>query len=237
MKMKIICLGDSLTFGNVGYSYIHFLDKKSNHQYVNKGKNGDTVSGMYSRLKKLINKSKYNSEIYILGIGTNDILLPYLRTVSLLWFLQMSLRCKLMKCIEDDEIFCQKYSRVLELFYRNNKQVIIFGMPFINLKDFPDGRLKKRNKLIKELAYKYHYPFIDIYKLQKENIGEKSCAYTWKYRLLIRFMDAILMTLFPFTKDYFAKIRGLSTTVDGVHFNSKSAKVLALEIEKYIIAK
>ena len=45
------------------------------------------------------------------------------------------------------------------------------------------------------------------------------------------------MTLFPFTKDYFAKIRGLSTTVDGVHFNSKSAKVLALEIEKYIIAK
>ena len=121
MKMKIICLGDSLTFGNVGYSYIHFLDKKSNNQYVNKGKNGDTVSGVYSRLKKLINKSKYNSEIYILGIGTNDILLPYLRTVSLLWFLQMSLRCKLMKCIEDDEIFCQKYSRVLELFYRNNK--------------------------------------------------------------------------------------------------------------------
>ena len=34
--MKLICVGDSLTFGNVGYSYIHFFNKKIHA--VNKGK-------------------------------------------------------------------------------------------------------------------------------------------------------------------------------------------------------
>jgi len=33
-------------------------------------------------------------------------------------------------------------------------------------------------------------------------------------------------------KDIFAKARGLNTSVDGVHFNSASAKILAAEIEK-----
>lgn len=236
-NLKILCIGDSLTYGNVGYSYIHFLNKKSNHQYINKGKNGETVNGLYRRLKKLIVKPKYDAELYILGIGTNDILLPYLRSVSSFWFLQMSLRCRIKRCIEDDDIFCQKYSRILDVLYQNNKKVIVFGMPFINLKEFPHESLIKRNKLIEELAKKYHYPFIDIYKLQNEKIRKNPRIYTWKYRFLVRVIDAVIMTLFPFTKDYFAKARGLTTSVDGAHFNSESARVLAMEIEKNIIGK
>ena len=42
------------------------------------------------------------------------------------------------------------------------------------------------------------------------------------------------MTLFPFTKDCFAKLRDLTTSVDGAHFNSESAKVLATEIGRYV---
>lgn len=136
--MKIICIGDSLTFGNVGYSYIYFWGKKSHRKYINKGKNGDTVRGAYNRLKNLIDKSKYKSEIYILGIGTNDIFLPYLRSVSWFWFLQMSLRCKIKKCIEDDNIFYEEYDNVLNFLCEKNKKVIIFGIPFINLKNFPN---------------------------------------------------------------------------------------------------
>jgi lipase/acylhydrolase, GDSL family len=231
--MKIICFGDSLTFGNVGYSYIYFLRKKSHHQYINKGKNGDTVTGLYKRLVKTVGNLKNESEMYIIGIGTNDILLPYLKSVSLFWFLQMSLRCKIKKCIEDDDYFCQKYNDILTLLSKNNKQAVIFGMPFINLKHFPLEQLIRRNKIIEELAEKYHYPYIDIYRLQKEKIAADYRIYTWKYRFLIRTTDAVIMTLFPFTKDCFARLRGLTTSVDGAHFNSESAKILAMEIEKY----
>ena len=237
--MKIFCIGDSLTFGNVGYSYIHFLNLNRNphYEYINKWKNGDTVRGCYDRLKKIVDKSQYNSKIYVLGIGTNDIFLPYLKFVSMFWFLQMSLRCKIKKCIENDDIFYQEYNKILNFLCTKKKQVITLGMPFINLKNFPHENLIKRNRLIEELAKKYNYPFIDIYKLQKAKIDADHCVYTWKYRYLIRVIDAVIMTLFPFTKDYFAKIRNLTTSVDGVHFNSKSTKILAMEIEKKIISK
>ena len=56
MHRKIVCLGDSLTFGNIGYSYIDFLNKQSCDKYINKGKNGDTLIGLYNRLNKLIEK-------------------------------------------------------------------------------------------------------------------------------------------------------------------------------------
>lgn len=181
-------------------------------------------------------KSKDHSEMYIIGIGTNDVLLPYLRSASLFWFLRMSLRCRLMRCVEDDEIFCREYRKILALLYKKNKQVVLFGMPFINLKNFPHARLIKRNKCMEALAEKYHCSLVDVYGPQKEKIRAERRRYTWKYRFLMRVADAAIMTLLPFTKDYFVKIRGLATSVDGVHFNAESASVLAAKIEKHIFA-
>lgn len=48
--MKLICIGDSLTYGNVGYSYRDFLNKYK--IIVNKGKNGETLKGTTHRIKK-----------------------------------------------------------------------------------------------------------------------------------------------------------------------------------------
>ena len=146
----------------------------------------------------------------------------------------MSSRCKIKRCIEDDETFYQEYNELLNFLHERNKKVIIFGMPFINLENFPDEKLVKRNKMIENLVEKYNYPFIDIYKLQKEKIQPDNRVYTWKYRFLLRVFDSIIMTLVPISKNYFTKIRALTTTVDGVHFSYESARILAIEIAKNI---
>jgi len=79
--MKIICIGDSLTFGSVGYSYIKYLKPKI--KAINAGVNGDTTLGAYKRLKKYLGNSRYaDVRTYIVSIGTNDIFLPYLSTLS-----------------------------------------------------------------------------------------------------------------------------------------------------------
>lgn len=233
--MKVVCIGDSLTYGNVGYSYIHFLNKSKDYKYINRGKNGDSLRGMLSRLKKIVDNPNTDSDLYVIGIGTNDILLPYLRDSSPFWFLLMSLRCKIKRCIEDDETFYQEYNELLNFLHEKNKKVIIFGMPYINLEKFPDEKLVKRNKLIEDLAERYNYPFIDIYKLQRKKIQPDNRVYTWKYRFLLRIFDSIIMTLVPISKNYFAKIRGLTTTVDGAHFSYESAKILAIEIARNIL--
>ncbi|WP_455060957.1 SGNH/GDSL hydrolase family protein [Parvimonas micra] len=232
--MKVVCIGDSLTYGNVGYSYFYFLYNYMGYDYINKGKNGDSLRGMFSRLKKIVDNPNTDSDLYVIGIGTNDILLPYLRDSSPFWFLLMSSRCKIKRCIEDDETFYQEYNELLNFLHEKNKKVIIFGMPFINLENFPDEKLVKRNKMIENLAEKYNYSFIDIYKLQKEKIQPDNRVYTWKYRFLLRVFDSIIMTLVPISKNYFTKIRALTTTVDGVHFSYESARILAIEIAKNI---
>lgn len=234
LVMKITCLGDSLTYGNVGYSYIDFLDK-SIHA-VNRGKNGDTVIGARHRLEKILNQRKHDSPIYVLGIGTNDLLLPYLKTLSSFWFIMMGIRCKIKGCINNDLQFFREYDKLLLLLSKHEKRVIVFGQPFINLRNFPHGDLIKRNAIIKKLADQYGFPFIDIYRLQKERIEEDTKVYMWKHSFLLRVIDATIMSLAPFTKDRFAKRRGLTTSVDGAHFNSKSAKILAKEVEKHLLA-
>lgn len=59
-------------------------------------------------------------------------------------------------------------------------------------------------------------------------------VYSWKWSFLTRIVDAVVMTLFPESKGWFAKKRELVQTVDGVHFSSKTASLLAKEIEQKI---
>ncbi len=227
--MKIVCLGDSLTFGNVGYSYIRFLDKKIH--CINKGKNGDTLRGAYERVRKFIDRPGVSADLYILGIGTNDITLPYIRSLSPFWRALMTPHCRIMQCIEDDEIFHQEYDRMLAFLAKHDKRAVLFGIPYINLQGFPHHTAQKRNAMIAELAKRYRFPFVDIYALQTQTLPE-SHVYAWKHGYLLRVWDALMMRLLPFSKDAFARARKLHSTVDGVHFNSASAKMLAAEIER-----
>lgn len=54
--MRITCFGGSLTYGNVGYSYILFLDKK--FQTVNKGKKRRDHKGQPRKARKSNKQSR-----------------------------------------------------------------------------------------------------------------------------------------------------------------------------------
>ena len=68
-----------------------------------------------------------------------------------------------------------------------------------------------------------------------KKIEKDTRVYTWKHSFFLRVIDAIIMSLAPSTKDTFAKRRGLTTSVDGAHFHSNSAKLLAKEVEKHLL--
>ena len=172
--MKILCIGDSLTYGNVGYSYVPFLSK--NIVTINKGLNGDTLWGVSNRLKKIINNHANDFDFIILGIGTNDTLLPYLKKLDFYWKFQMSIRCKIKNCIEDDLEFLSKFETLMNMIISSGKKVIIIGMPYINLNDFPNDITIRRNQKIMLLCEKYGFDFIDIYKLQMDTLAKESKA-------------------------------------------------------------
>ncbi|AAK81378.1 lysophospholipase L1-like esterase [Clostridium acetobutylicum] len=76
--MKLVCIGDSLTYGygvSSTSSWVELLKAHFSINVINKGINGDTTSGILSRSYSDIVKEKPN--YVIIMAGTNDMLMDY----------------------------------------------------------------------------------------------------------------------------------------------------------------
>lgn len=231
--MTIACFGDSLTYGNLGHSYIKCLNK--DFKIINKGLNGDTAVCMHSRLKHYMARaSSAKTDLYIIAIGTNDLLLPYLATVSPFWKIPMSLRVRYKKCLVDRSSFESEYEKILQTVSSSGKRALVLGMPYLQLKDFPNNLVDERNRVIKNLAEKYGIPFIDTADIQRHIIENMNVSYSWKYGLLLRLAEGMTLQILTCLKDFLSDRRGLELTTDGVHWNSKMARAVAAAVSVYI---
>ena len=71
-KKIIACIGDSLTHGNIGQSWVDYLRKEfPNDVFLNEGINGNTAWQVIQRLDPIL---KCKPDLVILMIGTNDAL-------------------------------------------------------------------------------------------------------------------------------------------------------------------
>lgn len=230
--MMILCLGDSLTFGSVGISYLNFLD--SDEKIKNRGVNGDTVACAYLRLKLYLSLPAYDEvDTVIVCIGTNDTVIPYFRTLSPLWRAFGCIRMWQKRCLIRDETFAAQYEKYAKLIQKSGRRGIFIGMPVIQLENIPDDEIVRRNAIIAEIAQKYGMDYVDIYKLQRE-ARETPRLYSWYGRSVERITDAAAMLFWPWTKEGFSKRRGLSLTVDGVHMNTFSAQLLASAVNRLL---
>ena len=122
---EILCLGDSLTKGRVGHSFTEYL---TNQKIINKGKDGDTLYHSYKRLKKYLNQDKFkNVDTYIISLGTNDILIPFLKNLTPLWYLIMKPREDFFHCLQDDKSFEENDAELLSHLAGFAVQCLLFG--------------------------------------------------------------------------------------------------------------
>jgi hypothetical protein len=156
-----------------------------------------------------------------------------LRNYSLCWkfvaycksFFLGSIPCK------NRDQFKTEYEKLLQSLISNNKKVLIIGIPYIeDNKHGLDTIAKLYNQEIFQLCRKYSVTFIDIRSWQLSKKGNNKGSYFFGKTTLGNIIDAILTTLFPFSS-FVSKYRDLVVTIDGVHFNSFTAKGLAKLIE------
>lgn len=223
--MSVLCFGDSLTYGRVGHSYIPYL--KTALPKINRGVNGDTIRHAFKRFQRIVQSPEYaQADTYIIGLGTNDVLLPYMTSISGLWNMQMQYRCRRMRCITDSRKFYLQYEKYIRLLKNYDKRIILIGLPYIELERYPHKKLRQYNKIIKKLAERYDCQFVDIYAIQTKMVPHPR-EFSWRHRNIRRLIDSTMMTFFPSTKDKYKRRRNLDLTVDGVHFSRRSAIALA----------
>ena len=227
----ILCLGDSLTRGTVGFTYIKFVKKG---EWKNKGKNGDTTYGALSRLKKYRQKNWYSSvDVCVVEIGTNDLLQPFLCGGSWFWGAFLKNRSWKQWALEPSK-YEKLIRQILDCLLEDGKKVVLVGLPIIQLKEYPLDKLYERNKIVKRLANEYGAGFVDILRLEETRRPGCNREYKWGQTGIVRGLDIIVMFFFPFLKNLFSRVRKLELTVDGVHFNSFAAKLLAENLEREI---
>jgi len=233
-----LCFGDSITKGRPGVTYLKYVKNKD--RFINFGLGSDTLPGMTERIAHILKKPEYHTaDTFIIGIGANDVLLPYLKSYSRSWskvtaaiFLRGSVPSR------DEDHFRSGYEKLLQMLKDEGKRIIVFGIPFF---ETPEDDLNKKaeryNGIISDLCAEFSVPFVDIAAHQRE-IKEKqnntgACFFS-KDSLRVLLL-AILTTTLPFA-DQVSKKRGLAVTVDGVHMNKVSARILARLIEEQNIS-
>lgn len=76
MNLKIVCIGDSLTYGyklRRSEVWTKLIEKKYDVEVLNKGINGDSTAGMLSRFYRDVVENK-PSYVFIMG-GANDLIM------------------------------------------------------------------------------------------------------------------------------------------------------------------
>ena len=221
------CFGDSITKGVPGVSYLKYLDNKQN--FKNYGLGGDTLIGLSERIKR--HATNIDNTDYIIQIGTNDILLPFLSRYSTKWAVRINdiIRSGRVPC-DSVQQFVEKYTQLLSLLHNYKKRIIVISIPCIGEDIFSE--LNKEvdiyNEAIQGVVQAYNVGFIDFNGWQKSIFKQYNIAkpYFITKEPLNMVLDSIT-TQNSLLRSRISNIRNLYLTVDGCHLNDRGAEGLA----------
>jgi len=225
----IQCFGDSITKGSPGVSYLKYLPKG---KYKNQGSGGETVEGLISPLAHSIKHGDHKD--YIIQIGTNDILLPYLEKSSPKWKKRLRKIDKIKKegarPSRTELQFQKNYQDIVNLMKEHHKEMILINIPVIgeDLRHERNVKVEKFNKIIRRISEKEGLPLVDFHEWQKNELEEHQSK---KHYFIKDDPKKVVLDGFKsFTKAgriSLSRKRKLVLTVDGVHLNDNGAQGLA----------
>ncbi|MGI6066156.1 MAG: GDSL-type esterase/lipase family protein [Bacillota bacterium] len=142
MAQKIVCIGDSITYGypfGPEYSWVNLALKNKTGMLtvINKGINGDTARGVKKRFERDVVKN--SPDTVIITVGTNDAWLGVKAE-------------NYLKMIED--CFCQARDAGIRT---------IIGMPVPALDALIEENLREYRELLREFCQEHRLQLLDFY--------------------------------------------------------------------------
>ena len=228
MTKRILFVGDSITEGKIGIGYVDIIQRNfPEFQCQNYGRGGDTLSGIFTRLFKILKADTEYYDVLVIEAGHNDLFLPYVKSK---WKFTSIRKVTPLNKIES------VYNNGLEMVGLLSKAKIILTTLSCLGEDFSSQINQKRrfiNDKIKEIGSKHEAYLADVSSVF-DKILRKSFS---SYNLIDHPLNMVL--------DYFrskrtnlvekiCKKRGLVLTIDGGHLNSKGAMIYAKEISRIL---
>lgn len=232
--MKILFIGDSITKGTLGESFVNLIANKiPNLEIKNLGENGETLNLIVERL--LIHlKKESNYDYLIFQGGYNDILLPTFLTrgklFSFAYHQQLKKRHSPFTSINILNNFLNSSFDELNKTFNGKVIVLTIGCIGENLSSELNQKRNSINEILKSIALKNGYDLADT-KTEFERILAHSNSSNY---CLDSFWNVTLFDKLKNNTSALSISRHLELTIDGVHLNKKGAEIFAREVLRRI---
>ena len=228
----VICCGDSITHGRIGYDWFSDLHSKDQSRiYINAGINGDLAWNLYLRIEDIIN---CNPDKITILIGTNDAMGSQSDAMG-----DDYIKRKGLPRIPSIEWYEENYELIIDsLIDKTDAKIYLITLPWIGELENEEiiEIIKNHNKVIKSLGKKYNLDVIPFFKEIDKIINESKSQglkrkpvdqYVVNYKRYYRIVRSVFMYyLFGFKWNAIGQKYGLVTTCDFIHLNEHSGKIL-----------
>jgi len=232
-KPVVVCCGDSITHGHIGYNWVGSLrEKDSSKIYINAGINADLTWNLNQRLDDII---KHNPDYITILIGTNDAIgsqpvkliqeyyiqtknLP--KTPSIDWF------------EEQIEIFIKKIKE------NTSAKIAITTLPWLGEQEDASiiDVIKSHNDIIRSMALKYDLSILDLFSKFSDQIDKNdSVPYTTSELRRLRGLRAVILHyVFGWSWTKIGVKYKLKLLCDHIHLNEKGGYIMENLVKKFL---
>ena len=233
-KKLIACIGDSLTHGNIGQSWVDYLRKEfPNYIFLNEGINANTTWQVLQRLEPIF---KCKPDLIILMIGTNDALGSF--------DIDSGLRYKKNNNLPEVPSFEKYKEQLVELIDKISlsSKVVMCTLPPIgeNKDSLVNQHVKKFNDYIKLVADDKNLSLLPVsdslwLEIKSRSYQLKSDYNPKSFPLLRRVFGGIFHHyLLKQSWNDIAKAKGQWILFDQIHLNERGAEIVFKLAKKFI---
>ena len=237
-RMKtILFMGDSLTAGKLGASYLEVLQndpEMKNVTIINGGEDGYTIEGIRVRMESLLDSGNQPDVLVVEG-GANDLLLPYMKSSGHAWdpFIRKLKRHGSIP-LESEVEFKKGMTRILSAaFDRGIRRVLTCTIPCLgeNLSTPLNRKRENYNRIIRTVTGEFQ---VSLYECSCAEAAHRFEAELGRFQPgsdhLFRTPEELMSDarrIAEVGEDRVCSERGLRLTIDGAHLNRTGARMLA----------
>jgi lysophospholipase L1-like esterase len=225
--MVVTLLGDSLTAGNLGIPYSRYLNLPADFRVVNRGRDGDTVLGILSRLDDALRSD--GADVAVVQVGANDVLLPEMRARGGAWkdFVDLIIGAGSMPT-PDPQVFSELYADLLQRISAwGTYRIVCVTVPPAG-ENLDSERNRKRgeiNRRIRAAAGNNGALIADVAAVFEKELGNLQIPSDWFFENPEQFITDTRILRKEKSARRLSESRGLYLTMDGAHLNEQGAGI------------
>ena len=232
-KPVVVCCGDSITHGHIGYDWVGSLREKDKTKlFINAGINADLTWNLNQRVKDII---KHNPDYITILIGTNDAI----GSQPVKQIQQYYIQTKGLPKKPSIEWFEEQLDELVStLTNKTNARISLITLPFLG--EQKDSEIiqvvKDHNRIIRDISNKYGTTLLDFFKkFDSIIIDNNSIPYTTSELRRLRGLRAVILHyVFNWTWKDIGKKYNLKLLCDHIHLNEDGGQILEEMVKDFL---